>query len=201
MIHNDFDYRELIKFGWEKTRENLWFLVCIAFIYLVITSITVNNHIGMFVSMVLTIAAIALSLHVTSGHTPTYRDILKPFQTYHVAVHYFIATLLYAVAVIIGLIFVLLPGIYYAVQLQFYSYIIVEHKDISPMEALKKSLEITKGHFWKIFAFSLIALVANILGALAFGIGLLITLPVTALSYARLYRKLADHHAGLTKTI
>lgn len=201
MTHNDFSYRELLKFGYDKTRENLWFLVVIAFVYLVLTGVTMNHVIGALVSMVLTIAAIGLSLHITSGHTPRYEDTLIPFRTYHVALHYVIATILYSLAVTAGLVLLILPGIYYGVQLQFYSYIIVEHKDMSPIHALKKSLAITKGHFWKLFGFFLIILSINILGLLALGVGLLFTLPITTLAYARLYRKLAEHHAGLATTI
>jgi uncharacterized membrane protein len=201
MTHNDFRYRDLLRFGYEKTKENIWFLVVIAFVYLVLTGVTMNHAIGTLVSMVLTIAAIGLSLHITSGHAPKYEDVLIPFKTYHVALHYVVATILYVLAVIVGLILFILPGIYLGVQLQFYSYIIVEHKDMRPIDALKKSFEITKGHFWKLFGFSIIMVAVNLLGLLALGVGLLITLPITSLAYARLYRKLAEHHAGLAKTI
>jgi Trk-type K+ transport system membrane component len=201
MTHNDFTYSELLKFGWEKTREHLWFLVGIAFLYIVLTGISSHSGVSILVSMVLTIATVGLSLHITSGHAPKYEDLLTPFKTYHVAVHYVIASILYMLGVIVGLLLLILPGIYFAVQFQFYSYIIVEHKDMKPVDALKKSFAITKGHFWKIFGFTFITVIVNLLGLLALGVGLLITLPVTAIAYARLYRKLADHHAGLAKTI
>lgn len=200
MTHNHFTYGELLKFGWEKTKQHLWFLVGVTFFYFLISFITNNIPVVRdIVSMLMGIALIALSFVIVDGHTPHCRNLLAPFKDYKITWHYFLTMVLSVIIVIIGLIALILPGIYLAVRLQFALYFIVENENTKPIEALKKSMAITKGMFWKLFGFLLVFILINIAGALLLGVGLFITLPVTTIAYTHLYKKLsshAHHHEG-----
>ncbi len=194
MTHHHFTYGELLQFGWEKTKQHMWFLIGIMFFYLVITIITHNlPALRDIVSMIMGIALIALSFSIVDGHTPHYRDLLTPFRDYKVTLHYFLAVILSILIIMGGLILLILPGIYLAIRIQFAPYLIVEHKNMGPIEAIKKSMDMTKGIFWKLFGFALIFVFINLLGLLFFGVGLVITLPVTGIAYTYLYRKLSGH--------
>ncbi|MDB5260228.1 MAG: hypothetical protein JWN37_459 [Candidatus Nomurabacteria bacterium] len=100
----------------------------------------------------------------------------------------------------LGSVFILLAlfGVYVIVRLQFYKFIVIDIKDIGPIDAIKKSMEITRGRFWKIFGFLILIVLFNIVGIIALGIGLLITVPVSLLAMTYLYRKL--HHTYHTQT-
>jgi len=63
----------------------------------------------------------------------------------------------------------------------------------SPMEALRESRRLTKGHRKSLFVFGLLCLGANILGALALGIGLFVTIPTTVIATAHVLRRLQAH--------
>ena len=52
------------------------------------------------------------------------------------------------------------------------------------------SSKVTKGAKWDLFVFSLLLVAINIGGALCFLVGLLITVPMSAVSWAFVYRKL-----------
>lgn len=67
---------------------------------------------------------------------------------------------------------------------------LVVDKGLDPIEALKRSFQITAGKFWDLLLFVLIMLGINILGILCLGVGLLITLPLTSLALIYIYRKL-----------
>ena len=60
------------------------------------------------------------------------------------------------------------------------------------IDALKLSYEMTTGHFMELFLFFLSVLVINVIGLLLFGIGLLVTVPITGIAGAYVYRKLAQ---------
>lgn len=192
MTHNNFTYKELLTFGWEKTKQHYWFLLGVAFIYLVLTVATGPViPLNVVAAFVLKIAVIYVALRIVDDHTPKYADLVVPFRDYKILLHFVIGSILYALAVIVGLLLLVLPGIYLLVRLQYYSYLLVEHENMTAMDALRKSMDMTRGKFWKLFGFLLVFILINIVGALLLGIGLFITLPMTTIAYTLLYRKLS----------
>jgi uncharacterized membrane protein len=194
MIHNNFKYKELLTFGWEKTKQHYWFLLGLALVCLVLNGATASLPIiGSVVSWLVTLAVLSVSFVIVDGHTPKWKDLLKPFETYKVVLNSFLATLLTMVIVFVGFILLILPGIYLATRLKFYLYFILEDENLGPVDALKKSMDVTKGIFWKLFWWNILLALINIGGLLLLGVGLLVTLPVTILAYTHLYRKLSAH--------
>jgi uncharacterized membrane protein len=82
-----------------------------------------------------------------------------------------------------------LPGIYFAIRFYLFIYFIVDKK-AGIIESLKRSWEITKGQAWNLFLFNLVLLAINLLGAICLLIGLLVTIPISELATAFVYRKL-----------
>ncbi len=204
MTHKQFTYKELLTFGWNTFKQHAWFLVALTFLYFLISFIVADiSVIRDIVSMLMSIALTAVALVLVDGHSSRYSDLLAPFKTYKVTLHYFLASILYMLIVLVGLILLILPGVYLLVRLQFFAYLLVEHENMGVIESLKKSMEMTKGKFWSLFGFGLVFILINIAGFIALGVGLFITIPVTCIAYARLYRKLStetqahtEHHHG-----
>lgn len=196
MTHNDYTYKELLQFGWEKTKEHFGFLISVLigtfFIGFIVGWIPV---LGDIVSGLITIAVLSALFVIIHGHTPHYSDLMKPFKTYKVTLNYFIGLILYILAVLAGLILLILPGIYVSVRLQFFMYLVVEDENITAIDALKKSWAMTEGKFWNLFGFGLVFVGVNLLGLLALGVGLLFTIPATSIAYTELYRRLAQNHS------
>ncbi len=95
--------------------------------------------------------------------------------------------ILFVLGVGLGLILLIVPGIILAAGWSLAHYIVIETNS-SPVDALKESWKRTEGHKFNIALFAAIACALNLVGMLAFGIGLLITLPLTGLAYAHIYR-------------
>lgn len=202
MKHNHFTYKELLSFGWLKTKEHFGYLISLVVGSFVIGLITGGIPlVGNIIAGLTTLAFLAALFVITSGKKPTYKDLLTPFVTYKVTLHYFLASILYVVIVFVGIILLVLPGLYAAVRLQFYPYLIVEHENLNAIDALKKSWEMTRGRFWKLVGFMFVIGVLNLLGLLALGLGLLFTIPVTAVAYTELYKKLSPHHNTKAETV
>ena len=97
--------------------------------------------------------------------------------------------LVYGLIVLGGLILFIVPGIIWAIQFGFYKYLIVDKK-LGPIEAIKASGRMTKGHRWNIFLICLLVGLINLAGLLALGVGLLFTIPVGLMAMVYVYRTL-----------
>jgi uncharacterized membrane protein len=191
MNTHTFTLKEIFNSAWDKAVEHAWYLLCVFLGAAVIMgAVTPIPIIGAIVGVFLGVAIITIALVIVSGATPTFADLLKSFKNYKIVWHYLLASLLYGLIVLVGLIALILPGIYLAVRLQFYKFLVVEHEDMGVVDSLKQSLNMSRGHFWKLFAFVVIVIIINIAGALAFGVGLLVTVPVSVLASTLVYKKL-----------
>lgn len=104
---------------------------------------------------------------------------------------YVIATIIYSLAVVIGLLLLVLPGIYFAIRLQFYAYLIFD-KGLNPFEALSESYNLTKGYVFDLFLLGIIQIVASIFGLLALIIGLIPVIGYFNVLRSMVYRSLVE---------
>lgn len=86
-----------------------------------------------------------------------------------------------------------IPIIFFTIRLCFVVCFIVDQESGSS-ESISQSWTITKGHFWFIFLLFLVMLGLNILGAMAFLVGLLFTVPFSSLILIIAYRHLVNNY-------
>lgn len=85
------------------------------------------------------------------------------------------------------------PGMYVAVLLYFVKYIVYD-KNVKPIEALKESVRMTKGHRFALIEYILVAVIVNLLGLLALVVGVFFTIPLTVIGTTLIYKKLSNRH-------
>ena len=112
---------------------------------------------------------------------------------------FLLASLLYSLIVIGGTLLLIVPGIILALTFQFYSYLIVD-QNLAPKQALKQSGILTKGHKLQLFWLMLLIGLMNIVGAIAFLVGLLFTVPMSLLIMTYTYRHLNPTKQASTPT-
>ena len=197
----DFDKVGLIKESWEIVKKNvrLIALLMIAFIlYQIIQGIVQGffreSILAALVSLAFTVVTLFLEigfikivLKLIDGHKA---EITELWAYPQYLLRMIGASILYGLIVLVGLILLIIPGIYLALRLQFYSYYIID-KDAEAIDSLKMSWKVTEGNMINIFLFTLLLVALNILGAIALLVGLLVTIPVSFVAITLLYRKLS----------
>lgn len=91
------------------------------------------------------------------------------------------------------LIIIAIPIFYMSIRLFFVLCFIVDQESGST-ESISQSWTLTSGHFWSLFWLFLVILGINILGALAFFVGLLFTIPFSSLILMIAYRQMVNQY-------
>ena len=209
-----FSIKEAIKIGWEKTKANFWKSVAIVFITISIPLLMEilskaveekGSIISFPIYMALIIAVIYLSVSLKIGGTKLFLriydgenpDIKEMFSTYGVFWNFLGQSVLYAIIVFVGIILLIVPGIIFAIMFSFASFIIVD-TNTKIVDSLKESANITKGSRGKLFWFFVIIALINLLGYIALGVGILVSVPISTFALIHVYRELTKKKAALT---
>ncbi|HRH31111.1 MAG TPA: DUF975 family protein [Candidatus Paceibacterota bacterium] len=218
-----FSIREAFRFGWKEFKKAPWTYIGISVVLVIINWLGQAEYIGIVASVVgiaATLGITKITLNAVDGKKPEMNDLFsqwKLFWKYLGMVLLMLLIILIPVAIIVATslsmasiaiaspeltpspwIFVLLAAmvvIIFAIVLRymFTPYLIVD-KNMKIVEAFKKSAAMTKGYRWKLLGMMFFALLINLIGVIALVVGVLITIMVTYLAQAYVYRKLLEKH-------
>ena len=144
---------------------------------------------SLIVSSLASFAVLYFGLLYADGEEFTLDALLLKLN-FRLFTSFFITSLLVDLAILGGFILFVIPSIIVMVQLRFAKFLVLEKKT-SPRLALRESVQLTKGHRSKILEYVALAILINGLGLFCFFIGLFITLPITFIGLALMYRKIA----------
>ncbi len=191
-----------LRFGWEKTKANLKPLLLLglsgAFLALLQRALSRPHGVGDPV-MLLFVQALQVGVAMLFARTALWLHDGKPVALAHLGpmlkgyLTFFAATLICELIVAAGLVLLVVPGVLWAVRFGFAPYLTLDQQ-LDPIEALHESARLTRGERGALFKLGLAFIGLNLLGALAFGVGLFLTLPVTFLAAAHALRTLQAHH-------
>ncbi len=111
---------------------------------------------------------------------------------------YFILSLVTGLIVGFGFLLLIVPGIIWALKYMFAPYALVDDK-LSFSEAMAVSDKLTQGIKWQLFGFGWVLILLNLVGLLAIGLGLIITIPVSTLAGYVLYTQLKAQLDAVSK--
>ena len=177
------------------TKKNFWFVAgLLLFIMILSIGSGVIPPFSFLVGIFSSISLLTAALELSAGKKVLIKDL---FKKYNVVLKYLVASVMYGVMVLVGLILLIVPGIYWALKYQFYKLLIID-KEMEPLEALRESARITRGHLWQLFGFFWLLIGINILGVLALGVGLFVSVPTTLFAVVFVYKKLlaGAHHSA-----
>jgi uncharacterized membrane protein len=143
---------------------------------------------GYLIQMATQMGLVRISLRLVDGQQPRYGELFGDLPTFW---RYIAGNLLFLLIILSGLLLLVIPGIIWSIKYQFAPFLIVD-RNLSLKEAFKESAGITSGVKREVFFFFLLVLGINLLGLMAFAIGLFITLPATMIAYTFVYRKLSE---------
>jgi len=114
-------------------------------------------------------------------------EVNELFKHFDKIVPIFIAYILLYLLIAVGLVLLIIPGIYLMVALSMGISLVVE-KRMAPWEALMTSRKAITHKWFAMLGFVLLTLVVIIVAAIPLGIGLIWAVPLSALAFASLYR-------------
>ena len=129
--------------------------------------------VGIFLGGPLTAGFYEGAWRIRSGMDTEVRDFFKAFDKF---LPMFVIHIVVGLILILGFLLLILPGIFFTI-IYLFSYLFVYFGDVPAGEALRLSRKTVSGNFGKIFLLCLALLGINLLGAAAFFVGLLLTIP------------------------
>lgn len=193
------DIGEAFRAGWRGFTANIGPLIVVALVVWVVTG-AVNwlstdttgiirflaSVLSFFLGQLVAIVWISLALAIIDGRPISGESLLPDGST---LISYIIASLIFSVMFVVGLVLLIIPGIIVAVVFGLYGWALVD-KGLDPMASLRESSRLTAGRRGQVFLFVLLAIGLNILGLLALIVGVLITSAVTLIAAGHVYRQL-----------
>jgi uncharacterized membrane protein len=186
-----------LKFGWEQLQDNLKF-VYVGFLILFLTSLVFNSLgdiggiLGMLATLYLGFGMLKGLIQIANGKKPEL-GLLKETQLEEF-IYYVVIVILKTIAVVFGMVLFVVPGIYLALRFSLVEYLYVDKK-LSISDTFGQSGVNTKGKKLKLLAYFVAVILINIVGAIPFGLGLLITVPVSAVATTHFYKSMIEHKA------
>ncbi len=198
-----------VQAGWERFKQRPWFFVGVTVIIGVISGISgqltghfdpsgpqaaalfgvmlVGTAIGMVVGLLVKMGTISLYLKAYDNvGSAKFEDLWAPRHI----VSFVLASIVVGIIIFLGFILLIVPGIIWALRYAFVQYLVID-RGLDVSAALKESARITSGHKWQLLGFFLLLVLVNILGAICLIVGLLISVPVSALATVHAYRTLS----------
>lgn len=203
----DFSMESALRFGWETFKKRPWFFVGSTLVILLV-SVAIDVLTGALDGIISgtadeptiigTVINFALGTLISMGATAFYltahdnADAAELSLLWHPRPFwkYLGASILLTLVIVAGLLLLIVPGIIFALMFMFTPFIVIE-RELGPIEAMKESDRITRGLKWPLLGFIVVLLLINLLGALALGVGLLVSIPVSTLAFVHAYRVLA----------
>jgi uncharacterized membrane protein len=112
---------------------------------------------------------------IKRGEEVQFGDFFKGFDNF---VELMLVGIISSLFIFIGIILLVIPGIYLAVAYTFAVLFVIFHQN-KAWDALENSRKLIHRKWWTIFGFMLVLGLINILGFLLIGIGILFTYPIT----------------------
>lgn len=202
---------EAIRFGWNTVQQHFPFLILTIFVAAIVPLIIswggdevfdrrgqqfLIELISWVVSATLELGLFRIYLRFRDGEKPIFENLFDGLARAHVWIGAFI---IMAVAIGMGLILLIVPGIIMMLRLSLAGFVLVDER-IGPIDAIQRSWDITRGRTMDLLIFFIVLLGLNILGAACLVVGLLVTVPISGLAMAYIYRELKPKTAAATVT-
>ena len=209
--------RDALRFGWKTTKENLGLLICVTLVSGVIvmgptfalgfvyglraemadpqTSTGIDMLLaapGYIAMGILMMGYLRIALRLVDGETARFRDLFSCIGMFPALL---VAAIVFDVLVLLGFVALVIPAVIINLKLFFFAFVLVD-RGVGPIQSLKQSWAMTRGVKLSLFYLWFWTSMVYTAGALACGVGVLVTLPVAVLATAYVYRQLAPDTAA-----
>jgi hypothetical protein len=165
-------------------KVNVWLLWLVVILLVSAVTYAVSNipYIGWILSLFATPLSIGVYLigkGILNGKPIDFMQLLEGYKDLNYAIYFVLLNIIVGLIVGVGMILLIVPGVYLALMYSQSLYIYIENKDkgVTIGEALKKSAEMMNGHKSELFVLWLTYLGHLLLGIITLGIWLIYAIP------------------------
>jgi uncharacterized membrane protein len=193
LIENGFEVNasDYVQKGWEMFTEHIGEFI--GFTLIVLAASLASLKMGAFGSLLFSAVAAPLyagysiaAFRLITGKPFQFSDFFKGFNYF---LPLFLAGLASGILVSVGMALLLLPGIYLAVGYMLTTFLVIDHR-MEFWQAMETSRKIVTKNWFGFFVFALALFLVNLLGILALGVGIVVTIPVTSCAAAIAYKEI-----------
>ena len=192
---------EATQFGWRTVRDQPVFLVGTCIVSIGVPSLIewggdvalkdgapqfAIEVISWAASATLTLGLAKIYLRFRDGERPIFENLFDGIALFP---KYLAANIISCVAIMMGLLLLVVPGIIFLIRLWFLGFVVVDGRH-GPLDAIQQSWDISRGHTFDLFLLFLLLCGLNLLGLICLGVGLFVTVPISGLALAHTYRTL-----------
>lgn len=141
------------------------------------------NLLSNILSPVLGVGYYFVAFQIARGRAYGFGDFFHGFKKF---LPVFLTALVSTILIALGFVLLILPGIYLAVSYLFAQLFVVD-KNLSFWSAMEASRKIITKKWFSFFGLVLLLALLNVVGLIIFGIGLLVTIPLSACVVAAAY--------------
>lgn len=208
MVDKQFNYGDVLGFGWRVMKAYFGFFCAVVAIFMFISSVPdiiryISSHsaasrdvkllvafitfiVGLVVDSILGIGIIKIGLSFCDEIKP---QVAMLFDAWDCFWRYLGARVVFMLIVLGGLLLFIIPGIIFSIQFSLWPYFVID-KGLGPIEALKASSMTTKGVKWELFLFSFLCGLINLAGLLCLFVGFFAAYPTVLIATTLVYRQL-----------
>jgi uncharacterized membrane protein len=192
---------EAVRFGWRTVQQNFGFIVLTVAVAAFVPGIInwggdhvfhrrgqqfLMELIDIVVTATFALGLLKIYLRFRDGEKPIFENLFDGLARAHTWVG---AAIIMGVAVGMGLVLLIVPGIIMLLRLWFVGFVLVDERT-GPIDAIQRSWDYTRGHTMDLLVFFIVLVGLNLLGVVCLGVGLLVTVPISGLAQAHVYREL-----------
>ncbi|HUV41212.1 MAG TPA: hypothetical protein VMW23_05450 [Sedimentisphaerales bacterium] len=208
MKDKDFNFSDVLGYGWRTMKANFWFFAGVGFLWAIITYTPaianalfqrlpfgapahagfniITTIAGQIINIILSIGLIKIALAFCDGQRPAVGTLFAACGCFW---RYLATMILYCLIVFAGLVLLIVPGLIWAIKFSLGFYFVVD-KGLDPVAALKASSRTTMGVKWQLFGFGIVCAFINMLGLICLLVGMFATYPTVLVAFALVYRQL-----------
>lgn len=204
------DTKQIKQTGWDKL-SGKWTPACVAFLLYILVTLIISAPTFLFekdsageaawtwISNVLTwildIGLAAYFLDLVLEKPLFYKRLFYGYSRgFLFAINVFVTQLLMGIFIFLWCLLLIIPGIMRAYSYSLILFILVDHPEYSPLEAIRKSKEMMYGHRMELFVLNLRFIPWALLGIITLGIGFIWVVPYVMSAFSEFYQQIKEQN-------